>query len=121
MLTVEALHLGQLLASHGYIFPIDDHSLTMKNDNTLYRFQVRLIFKRIFVFGEQIRMSNVYFFFRPRISGRLIIPNLKTPIMVNSRQYNFIYVSVYLSSISAREINYENSFTQLFTFAKERC
>ncbi|XP_065209620.1 regulator of G-protein signaling 7 isoform X2 [Planococcus citri] len=37
--TVEALHLAQLLASHGYLFPIDDHTLTVKNDNTFYRFQ----------------------------------------------------------------------------------
>lgn len=35
----EALHLGHLMASHGYLFPIDDHVLTVKNDNTFYRFQ----------------------------------------------------------------------------------
>ena len=37
---VEALHLAHLMASHGYFFPIDDHMLTVKNDNTYYRFQV---------------------------------------------------------------------------------
>ncbi|KAG5670072.1 hypothetical protein PVAND_000358 [Polypedilum vanderplanki] len=37
--TAEALHLAHLLASHGYLFPIDDHYLTVKNDNTFYRFQ----------------------------------------------------------------------------------
>lgn len=37
--TWEALHLAHLLASHGYLFPIDDHNLTVKNDNTYYRFQ----------------------------------------------------------------------------------
>ncbi|KAJ8308814.1 hypothetical protein KUTeg_013688 [Tegillarca granosa] len=37
--TVEALHLAHLMASHGYFFPIDDHMLTVKNDNTYYRFQ----------------------------------------------------------------------------------
>ncbi|XP_022907745.1 regulator of G-protein signaling 7 [Onthophagus taurus] len=35
----EALHLAHLVASHGYFFPIDDHMLTVKNDNTFYRFQ----------------------------------------------------------------------------------
>ena len=38
--SVEALHLAHLMASHGYFFPIDDHMLTVKNDNTYYRFQV---------------------------------------------------------------------------------
>lgn len=35
----EALHLAHLLSSHGYLFPIDDHQLTVKNDGTFYRFQ----------------------------------------------------------------------------------
>ncbi|XP_050519695.1 regulator of G-protein signaling 7 [Diabrotica virgifera virgifera] len=35
----EALHLANLMSSHGYFFPIDDHMLTIKNDNTFYRFQ----------------------------------------------------------------------------------
>nr|CAD7570692.1 unnamed protein product [Timema californicum] len=35
----EALHLGHLMSAHGYFFPIDDHMLTIKNDNTFYRFQ----------------------------------------------------------------------------------
>lgn len=39
--TAEALHLAHLMAAHGYFFPIDDHVLTVKNDNTFYRFQVR--------------------------------------------------------------------------------
>lgn len=37
----EAIHLGSLIAAHGYIFPISDHVLTLKDDGTLYRFQVR--------------------------------------------------------------------------------
>ncbi|XP_026725492.1 regulator of G-protein signaling 7 [Trichoplusia ni] len=37
--TWEALHAAHLLAAHGYLFPIDDHCLTVKNDNTYYRFQ----------------------------------------------------------------------------------
>lgn len=36
----EALHLANQMASHGYLFPIDDHMLTVKNDNTFYRFQL---------------------------------------------------------------------------------
>lgn len=35
----EALHLANLMAAHGYFFPIDDHVLTVKNDSTFYRFQ----------------------------------------------------------------------------------
>ncbi|KAJ8882603.1 hypothetical protein PR048_014414 [Dryococelus australis] len=38
--STEALHLAHLMAAHGYFFPIDDHMLTVKNDNTFYRFQV---------------------------------------------------------------------------------
>uniref|UniRef100_A0A8C1F2H4 Regulator of G protein signaling 7b n=1 Tax=Cyprinus carpio carpio TaxID=630221 RepID=A0A8C1F2H4_CYPCA len=36
---VEALHLGTLMAAHGYFFPISDHVLTLKEDGTFYRFQ----------------------------------------------------------------------------------
>ncbi len=39
----EALHFAHLISSHGYIFPIDDHILTVKNDGTFYRFQVNNI------------------------------------------------------------------------------
>ncbi|MFH4982716.1 hypothetical protein AB6A40_009425, partial [Gnathostoma spinigerum] len=35
----DALHLAHLIASHGYVFQIDDHVLTVKNDGTFYRFQ----------------------------------------------------------------------------------
>ncbi|XP_072030958.1 regulator of G-protein signaling 7-like isoform X3 [Amphiura filiformis] len=34
-----AIHLGSLVAAHGYFFPITDHVLTLKDDNTFYRFQ----------------------------------------------------------------------------------
>lgn len=37
--TCEALHFAHLISSHGYIFPIDDHILTVKNDGTFFRFQ----------------------------------------------------------------------------------
>uniref|UniRef100_A0AAQ4P1W2 Regulator of G protein signaling 7 n=1 Tax=Gasterosteus aculeatus aculeatus TaxID=481459 RepID=A0AAQ4P1W2_GASAC len=36
---VESLHLGTLMAAHGYFFPISDHVLTLKDDGTFYRFQ----------------------------------------------------------------------------------
>ncbi|XP_022091265.1 regulator of G-protein signaling 7-like isoform X4 [Acanthaster planci] len=36
---VNAIHLGSLLAANGYFFPITDHVLTLKDDNTFYRFQ----------------------------------------------------------------------------------
>ena len=36
---IEAIHLANLMASHGYFFPIDDHVLTVKADSTFYRFQ----------------------------------------------------------------------------------
>ncbi|XP_037072180.1 regulator of G-protein signaling 7-like [Pollicipes pollicipes] len=35
----EALHLAHLMAAHGYLFPIDDHTLTVRSDGTFYRFQ----------------------------------------------------------------------------------
>ena len=38
---MEALHLACLMAAHGYFFPIEDHILTLRNDGTYYRFQVR--------------------------------------------------------------------------------
>jgi len=38
----EALHLANLMCASGYIFPIDDHILTVKNDGAYYRFQVHL-------------------------------------------------------------------------------
>lgn len=37
--SADALHLAHLIASHGYLFQIDDHVLTVKNDGTFYRFQ----------------------------------------------------------------------------------
>ena len=40
LVSVEALHLAHLMAAHGYFFPVEDHILTVKNDGTLYRFQV---------------------------------------------------------------------------------
>lgn len=35
----EAIHLGSLIAAHGYFFPIDDHVITLKNDGSFNRFQ----------------------------------------------------------------------------------
>lgn len=34
----DAIHFAHLLSSHGYLFPIDDHLLTVKNDGTFYRY-----------------------------------------------------------------------------------
>uniref|UniRef100_A0A8C5CJ89 Regulator of G protein signaling 7 n=1 Tax=Gadus morhua TaxID=8049 RepID=A0A8C5CJ89_GADMO len=39
LISLEALHLGTLMAAHGYFFPISDHVLTLKDDGTFYRFQ----------------------------------------------------------------------------------
>ncbi|KAM7163461.1 regulator of G-protein signaling 6 isoform 4-T4 [Macrochelys suwanniensis] len=36
---VEAIHMGSLISAQGYIFPISDHVLTLKDDGTFYRFQ----------------------------------------------------------------------------------
>ncbi|XP_078089573.1 regulator of G-protein signaling 6 isoform X4 [Mustelus asterias] len=35
----EAIHLGSLIAAQGYLFPISDHVLMLKDDGTFYRFQ----------------------------------------------------------------------------------
>uniref|UniRef100_A0A8C5FQL2 Regulator of G protein signaling 6 n=1 Tax=Gadus morhua TaxID=8049 RepID=A0A8C5FQL2_GADMO len=35
----EAIHVGGLIASQGYFFPISDHVLSLKDDGTFYRFQ----------------------------------------------------------------------------------
>ncbi|KAM9704271.1 regulator of G-protein signaling 6-like isoform 1-T2 [Menidia menidia] len=35
----EAMHIGSLIAAQGYIFPISDHVLSLKDDGTFYRFQ----------------------------------------------------------------------------------
>uniref|UniRef100_A0A3Q2G9J1 Regulator of G protein signaling 6 n=1 Tax=Cyprinodon variegatus TaxID=28743 RepID=A0A3Q2G9J1_CYPVA len=39
--SAEAMHIGSLIAAQGYFFPISDHVLCLKDDGTLYRFQVR--------------------------------------------------------------------------------
>uniref|UniRef100_A0A9J2P4E1 RGS domain-containing protein n=1 Tax=Ascaris lumbricoides TaxID=6252 RepID=A0A9J2P4E1_ASCLU len=36
----DALHLATLLLQHGYLFPVIEHSLVVKDDNTLYRLQL---------------------------------------------------------------------------------
>jgi hypothetical protein len=55
--TCEALHFAHLIASHGYMFPIDDHILTVKNDGTFFRFQVKTI---LTVFEIKKKSSNLY-------------------------------------------------------------
>lgn len=51
LVSVEALHLAHLMAAHGYFFPVEDHILTVKNDGTLYRFQVGgpIIYSIVFI------------------------------------------------------------------------
>uniref|UniRef100_A0A672FEH3 Regulator of G protein signaling 6 n=1 Tax=Salarias fasciatus TaxID=181472 RepID=A0A672FEH3_SALFA len=39
VVTVEAMHIGSLIAAQGYFFPISDHVLSLKDDGTFYRFQ----------------------------------------------------------------------------------
>ena len=48
--SAEALMLANRMAASGYFFPIDDHVLQVKNDNTYYRFQVR--FQRAIVIKD---------------------------------------------------------------------
>lgn len=33
----DAIHLAHLISSHGYLFPIDEHRLSVTNDGTFYR------------------------------------------------------------------------------------
>lgn len=41
----EALHLANRIAAMGYLFPIDDHTMTVKNDShTYYRFQTPCLY-----------------------------------------------------------------------------
>ncbi|CAB1339819.1 unnamed protein product [Coregonus sp. 'balchen'] len=35
----EAMHIGSLIAAQGYLFPISDHVLSLKDDGSFYRFQ----------------------------------------------------------------------------------
>jgi len=72
----EALHLAHLLAAHGYLFPIDDHQLTVKNDSTFYRFQVG------FVWQNFLQIHKIYdnMSFRRPISGPATVGTLKTLI-----------------------------------------
>lgn len=41
--TVEAIHMANLLCQHGYFFPVGEcnKGLAVKDDSSLYRFQVR--------------------------------------------------------------------------------
>lgn len=42
MLTAEAVHIANQLCQYGYFFPVNDSkTLTVKDDSSLYRFQVR--------------------------------------------------------------------------------
>ena len=63
VMLAEALHLANLMCANGYIFPIDDHILVVKNDGAYYRFQVScLLFLHQFMscmFTSNYRMWSV--------------------------------------------------------------
>lgn len=40
----EAMHIGSLIAAQGYFFPISDHILSLRDDGTFYRFQVKALY-----------------------------------------------------------------------------
>lgn len=50
----EALHLANLLCQHGYFFPVSDNAktFTIKDDSTLYRFQVSRSYEPYFQTGS---------------------------------------------------------------------
>ena len=56
----EALMLANRMAASGYFFPIDDHVLQVKNDNTYYRFQVRTRNRDFFFFLKIISLQNKF-------------------------------------------------------------
>ncbi|KAF7251605.1 Regulator of G-protein signaling 6 [Varanus komodoensis] len=53
----EAIHMGSLIAAQGYIFPISDHVLTLKDDGTFYRFQIT--FLNVQIDRHCLKMSKV--------------------------------------------------------------
>lgn len=57
----DAIHLAHLLSSHGYLFPIDDHQLTVKNDGTFYRYKTEdkmKIFQWFLLFNMKCSRSH---------------------------------------------------------------
>ena len=53
----EALHLATLLCCYGYFFPVTDtKTLSVKDDGTLYRFQVGTVC----VVGDEFSLSGVW-------------------------------------------------------------
>ena len=61
----EALHLATLLCCYGYFFPVTDtKTLSVKDDGTLYRFQVRRTFSYWHLMSstvEFLRLSTIPF------------------------------------------------------------
>ena len=55
----EALHLANLVCATGYIFPIDDHILLVKNDGAYYRFQVGHYLHLLHVSCDLVGRGNV--------------------------------------------------------------
>ncbi|RMC00495.1 hypothetical protein DUI87_23106 [Hirundo rustica rustica] len=54
----EAIHLGSLIAAQGYVFPISDHVLTLKDDSTFYRFQIGVGESKLKALALLQRMCN---------------------------------------------------------------
>lgn len=71
--SAEAMHIGSLMAAQGYFFPISDHVLCLKDDGTLYRFQVR----RKINYAEKIReqKGNV-----PNLNNKVIVQRKRNRI-----------------------------------------
>lgn len=67
----EAIHLANLLCQYGYFFPVgESRSLIVKDDSSLYRFQVSVDFwfpyfllRFIFIIIIVIMLSSLYCFF----------------------------------------------------------
>ncbi|MGH0164940.1 UNVERIFIED_CONTAM: hypothetical protein FKN15_048174 [Acipenser sinensis] len=58
VVTGEAIHLGSLIAAQGYLFPISDHVLTLKDDGTFYRFQVSQVRPQYDTGGNQFMAQS---------------------------------------------------------------
>lgn len=76
----EALHLANLMASHGYFFPIDDHVLWyIKKRNFC---SIRVFTSFFFDFHSSVSKLIIHsIVFKHHIFGLQIVGNLKIPIM----------------------------------------
>jgi len=83
---VEAIHIGNLLCQHGYFFPVGEcKNLVVKDDSSLYRFQVIVTLNRVFFFFDRCRkqyLLSIYYFF------------------TFSREVSTVVASIYIHKIS---------------------